>query len=558
MRTILSCAVAIWLCHSGAEAQQVIRVPAATSTPVLIDGEIATDEWADAREVVFGDSLRMYVKHRDGHVFLAIRQNTRTPRMMDVFIIPSDGKVHQVHASMATGERVLEVPFNDTVPGWDWNRHPDWTANDAEVDRSKPETLSFSDRLIERDGVEFQLRRTRFGGRQWRVRVEVGSFPGREGLDVYPAQSDRNRPDTWAVFEFESTNSSADAGTIGGGLARTGVFPFSEIRDTPRLRWKFDTRGIIWGPIVAANGAVYFGSQDSSFYAVDLATGRARWSVKTAGGNSSGPTVVGNTVYFGSGDAHVYAINVADGDIRWRFKTGARVISSPAVLHGLVYVGSDDGHVYALDAESGREVWKYKTGGRVTAPPTIVGDTVYVSGHDRMLYALAARDGSVLWTSQADAGLSWSPIVLDDIIISAALNGRVRALDRNTRQERWQFQTGAWIIGVGADAKTIYFGSGDSTFYALDRATGRERWRFKTGGGINLVPAIVGDVIYTGSHDGRIYALDTNRGRLLWSFRTNDEVHTAPAVLDDLVIFGSADGSVYALEQPTKRGATSN
>ena len=194
----------------------------------------------------------------------------------------------------------------------------------------------------------------------------------------------------------------------------------------------------------------------------------------------------------------------------------------------------------------------------MTAPPTIVGDNVYVSGHDRMLYALAARDGRVLWTSQADAGLSWSPIVLDDMIISAALNGRVRALDRNTRQERWQFQTGAWIIGVGADANTAYFGSGDSTFYALDRATGRERWRFKTGGGINLVPAIVGNVIYTGSHDGRIYALDTNRGRLLWSFRTNDEVHTAPAVLDDLVIFGSADGSVYALEKPTQRGATSN
>lgn len=558
MRTILSCAVAIWLCHSSAEAQQIIRVPAATSTPVLIDGEMATDEWADAREVVFGDSLRMYVKHRDGHVFLAIRQNTRTPRMMDVFIIPSDGKVHQVHASMSTGERVLEIPFNDTVPGWDWNRHPDWTANDAEFDRSKPETLSFSDRLIERDGVEFQLRRTRFGGRQWRVRVEVGSFPGREGLDVYPAQSDRNRPDTWALFEFESTNSSADAATLGGGLARTGVFPVSGIRETPRLRWKFDTRGIVWGPIVAANGTAYFGSQDSSFYAVDIATGRARWSIRTAGGNSSGPTIVGNTVYFGGGDAHVYALNVADGSLRWRFQTGARIISSPAVLHNVVYVGSDDGHVYALDAESGREVWRHKTGGRVTAPPAIVGGIVYVSGHDRTLYALSARDGRVLWTSQADAGLAWSPIVLDDMIISAALNGRVRALDRNTRQERWQFQTGAWIVGVGADAKTVYFGSGDSTFYALDRATGRERWRFETGGGINLVPAIVGDVIYTGSHDGRIYALDTNSGRLLWSFRTNNEVHTAPAVLDGIVIFGSADGSVYALEQPTQRGATSN
>lgn len=158
MGRLLTCAVALGLWPTMLMAQGVIRVPVATAVPVLIDGEIETDEWADARAVASGDSLRLYVKHRDGHVFLAVRQDARTPRPVDVFIIPVDGRVHQVHASMATGERVLDIPWNDTVPAWRWNRHPDWTANDAEVDDALPETLSFSDRLIERDGVEFQLR----------------------------------------------------------------------------------------------------------------------------------------------------------------------------------------------------------------------------------------------------------------------------------------------------------------------------------------------------------------------------------------------------------------
>jgi|GEM_PF-1042379 len=542
--------------RSGVVAQQRVVVPVASTTPVLIDGAIEADEWADAQRVAFGDSLGLYVKHRAGHVFIAIRKKTQTPRPVDIFLIGDDGKVHQLHASMSTGDRVLEIPWNDTIPRWDWNRHTDWNANDAALDNARDRTLPFSERLIERDGVEFQIRRTRFGGREWKLRIEVSDFSGTGGVEVYPANSERDRPQTWAIFEFTDEAATTDVATANGGVARSGLFGASSMREEPRLRWKFDTRGIVWGPITAAHGAVYFGSQDSSVYAVDLAGGHKRWEFRTGGGTSSGPAVMGQTVYVGSSDSSLYALDAHNGSVRWRYRTGARVVSSPAVMHGIVYTGSDDGFLYALDAESGREVWKHRTGGRVTAPPSVVDGVVYFGSHDGNLYAVSAHTGDLLWSYKAAAGIAWSPVITDRFIVAASLNGEVFALDRVSREKRWQFTTGQWIVGVSADANTVYFGGGDSTLHAIDLNTGRERWNFKAQGGINLTPAIVGDVLYIGSHDGNVYTLDRASGTVLWQYRTDGEVHTAPAVLDGLVVFGSSDNSVYALERVKPGSAT--
>src|SRR5687768_7670683 len=56
------------------------------------------------------------------------------------------------------------------------------------------------------------------------------------------------------------------------------------------------------------------------------------------------------TIYIGSADRTFYAIG-ADGALRWSRPTG-EIIDSSALLddRGRVYVGSGDGHLYAFDA----------------------------------------------------------------------------------------------------------------------------------------------------------------------------------------------------------------
>jgi outer membrane protein assembly factor BamB len=59
---------------------------------------------------------------------------------------------------------------------------------------------------------------------------------------------------------------------------------------------------------VIANGIIYIGSRDHSFYALDANSGRKVWSYLTGGPIISTPAVVNGVVYFGSLDISGYKI----------------------------------------------------------------------------------------------------------------------------------------------------------------------------------------------------------------------------------------------------------
>ena len=70
--------------------------------------------------------------------------------------------------------------------------------------------------------------------------------------------------------------------------------------------------GSDWGPIssspAVANGVVYVGSEDSTLYAFDAATGAQLWSAATGGQIYHGsPSVSDGVVYVGSTDDNLYA-----------------------------------------------------------------------------------------------------------------------------------------------------------------------------------------------------------------------------------------------------------
>ena len=89
-------------------------------------------------------------------------------------------------------------------------------------------------------------------------------------------------------------------------------------------------------------------------------SGGRRWSYRTGKGVFSSPVVGANgTIYVGSADRTFYALN-PDGTLRWSLASG-EIIDSAALLddRGNVYVGSGDGHVYAFDAATGAMKWQF-------------------------------------------------------------------------------------------------------------------------------------------------------------------------------------------------------
>ena len=82
--------------------------------------------------------------------------------------------------------------------------------------------------------------------------------------------------------------------------------------------------------------------------------------VPTGKGVFSSPVIdAEGNVYVGSADHTFYALD-RDGTLRWKFATG-EMIDSSALLddRGRVYFGSGDGHVYALERATGA-LWKFR------------------------------------------------------------------------------------------------------------------------------------------------------------------------------------------------------
>jgi outer membrane protein assembly factor BamB len=265
--------------------------------------------------------------------------------------------------------------------------------------------------------------------------------------------------------------------------------------------------------------------------------------------------------------------------VKWKFPTGDRIVSSPVFADGVVYFGGDDGNVYAVGAADGHQLWKSKTGGPVAATPALASTMVYVGSYDGKFYALDKRTGAAQWkfatggerrfeakglhgmqpknqtvADPYDVYLS-SPVVAGGMVYFGGGDGNVYALDAQSGELQWKFQTGDVVHASPAYADgVLFFGSWDSYFYALDARTGAEKWRFHGGEdpvihnqvGFQSSPAVVDGVVYTGCRDSNLYALDAATGKQKWHFYNDGSwVNTSPAVTHGKVIFGTSDSHLY-------------
>lgn len=184
-----------------------------------------------------------------------------------------------------------------------------------------------------------------------------------------------------------------------------------------RLNWTFPASPLA-EPFVASptvsNGAVYIGSNNGDFYAIDETSGTENWhralgSVQQGGcfgkGISSTAAVAADpsrsgqlTVYVGAGDGYFYALRASDGATVWRklvadVATGGYNWASPTIVGGHVYMGiSSDcdnplirGGIKDFDQATGKLLNTYSS-----VPQGSVGGSVWTS---------PASDGSSVWAT---------------------------------------------------------------------------------------------------------------------------------------------------------------
>jgi PQQ-like domain len=66
-----------------------------------------------------------------------------------------------------------------------------------------------------------------------------------------------------------------------GGLEHSGVYQGTAPRQSPAVKWQFQTGGYVISSPAVTGGMVYVGSMDQHLYALDRETGKAKWKFQT-------------------------------------------------------------------------------------------------------------------------------------------------------------------------------------------------------------------------------------------------------------------------------------
>jgi len=373
-------------------------------------------------------------------------------------------------------------------------------------------------------------------------------------------------------------------------LPFTTATALAQLRPEPGdLLWSQEIGGQIWAPLTYHDGVLYFGTDDSRFYAFDLETREVVWRFKTGGMIRSGAEVVDEHVVFASDDGYLYSLDLDSGKEFWRFDLGSSDFerglpavdppysydyrhSSPMNRAGVIYVGSASGFLYAIYNDTGLEFWRFGTDGPIRSTPTADGRNIVFGSWDGQVYAVDAMHGTLAWRYDTGGIVQGSPATGAGKVFVGSRSASVFALDERTGEEQWNHvnQDGSWVESSPVfSGGVVYIGSSDAlSLYALDADSGETTWEFRTGGWSWSDPVLADDVVYIGGLSASPYyfegvelrpglhAVDQETGAGVWEF-TPEKIEgyltggffSTPAIVDGVVYVGGIDGRLYALKQ---------
>jgi outer membrane protein assembly factor BamB len=336
-------------------------------------------------------------------------------------------------------------------------------------------------------------------------------------------------------------------------------------------QWKFATgKGIFSSPVVGADGTVYFGSADQTFYAL-APDGSLRWSIATGEIiDSSGLLDDRGRVYFGSGDGILRAADAQTGQIVWTMqaddpKTTGGFIDwfegNVAIgADGTLYVPNDNFLVYAVDRETGTPSWSYKMPDQTWSLPAVDAHAgaLYV-GNNNLLPILGKNtfsigaDGSTNWSMVSLGTVAASPLLSASSIVVGGFDGYARSYATADGSIVWELPTRDHIYASPAELPdgTIVQPSADGTIYAVSPDDGSVRWSYDTGTPIRSSPAVDADGhVYVGGGDGRLYVLNAD-GSLRFAMKLIDDprndLNASPALGQDAVYIGGESGEMFSV-----------
>ncbi len=150
----------------------------------------------------------------------------------------------------------------------------------------------------------------------------------------------------------------------------------------------------------------------------------------------------------------------------------------------------------------------------------------------------------------------FQPILFKNLVIAGNGIDGIKAFDRISGQEKWNFTVQDGVEGgASLHRGKLFFGAGDGQFYSMDAESGKVIWSASLKAEGISEPTVETDVVYVLSGNNVARAMNNETGQLIWVYdrqeRSNLSVRggSRPAVDEEKVYFGFSDGYLVALSK---------
>lgn len=192
------------------------------------------------------------------------------------------------------------------------------------------------------------------------------------------------------------------------------------------------------GPLLVANGVVFFGSDDGKLIALRLDNGEKLWEQKLASGegrtdidrmNDADGSVLldGTTLYAAAYHGNLTAIDGPSGRPLWArpFST----YTAMAINGNSLFGANVDSQVWAFDKSSGSDMWKNESlKYRWVTSPAVQADYVVVGDIEGYVHWLQISDGALAGRDRlSKKAIRAQPVVAGDLVYIEDVLGHIAA-----------------------------------------------------------------------------------------------------------------------------------
>ncbi|WEN13801.1 outer membrane protein assembly factor BamB [Rhodanobacter sp. AS-Z3] len=209
-------------------------------------------------------------------------------------------------------------------------------------------------------------------------------------------------------------------------------------------RWVYDQGSVPLlslrgnGPVLAANGVLFFGSDDGKLVALRLDNGAKLWEQKLASGegrteidrlsDADGAILLGGTTLYGAAyHGNLTAIDGPSGRPLWShpFSTFGSLALTDNALFGV----NDQSQVWSFDRSTGTDMWKNDAlKYRWVTGPAVQGNYVVVGDMEGYVHWLQTGDGALAARERlSKKAIRAQPLVVGNIVYVEDVEGHIGA-----------------------------------------------------------------------------------------------------------------------------------